>query len=380
MKKIFFFIALLTFIISCSPENSATKDSLDGSFLSSESSSSGSGSESGLITAGEWNDLENWDFWKTLQLDNEFNVHQEYWGMYPNNRISIEVVNQDKIVKGAEVELFKDGVLVASSISDNYGRVEFIVDLFENDNSSSNEFIARVEKTVLSNSLKSFEFGINEIEYGIQTSVKDKVQLSFIVDATGSMGDELNFLKEDLKDVIQRAESGINNLSFETSSVFYRDQGDSYVTKDSDFSSDINNTISFIKAQNAGGGGDFPEAVHSALANCLELDWDENAHTKIAFLLLDAPPHYNEDVIRDIKNSIQLAIEKGIKIIPISASGVSKETEFLMRYFSIATNGTYIFITNDSGIGNDHIEATVGDYEVEFLNDLMVRVIKKYIQ
>jgi hypothetical protein len=46
----------------------------------------------------------------------------------------------------------------------------------------------------------------------------------------------------------------------------------------------------------------------------------------------------------------------------------------------MSTNGTYVFITNDSGIGNDHLQATVGDYEVEFLNDLMVRLVKKYTQ
>ena len=51
-----------------------------------------------------------------------------------------------------------------------------------------------------------------------------------------------------------------------------------------------------------------------------------------------------------------------------------------MRYFAIATNGTYVFITNDSGIGNDHIEPTVGEYEVEFLNNLLVRLINKYAQ
>ncbi|MEM8907449.1 MAG: hypothetical protein AAGD05_06350, partial [Bacteroidota bacterium] len=33
-----------------------------------------------------------------------------------------------------------------------------------------------------------------------------------------------------------------------------------------------------------------------------------------------------------------------------------------------------------SGIGNDHLEPTVGDYEVELLNDLLVRLIGEYIE
>jgi len=50
----------------------------------------------------------------------------------------------------------------------------------------------------------------------------------------------------------------------------------------------------------------------------------------------------------------------------------------MMRFISIATNGTYVFITNDSGIGNSHLSPTVGKYDVEYLNNLMVRLIKKY--
>ena len=59
---------------------------------------------------------------------------------------------------------------------------------------------------------------------------------------------------------------------------------------------------------------------------------------------------------------------------------MDKNTEFMLRFFSIPTGGTYVFITNDSGVGNDHIAATVGEYQVEHLNDLMVRLINKYTE
>ena len=47
---------------------------------------------------------------------------------------------------------------------------------------------------------------------------------------------------------------------------------------------------------------------------------------------------------------------------------------------AITTNGTYVFITDDSGIGESHLQASVGDYQVELLNDLMVRLINKYAE
>ncbi|RTZ46144.1 T9SS type A sorting domain-containing protein [Chryseobacterium arthrosphaerae] len=46
-----------------------------------------------------------------------------------------------------------------------------------------------------------------------------------------------------------------------------------------------------------------------------------------------------------------------------------------MRTFALLTNGTYTFLTNDSGIGNDHIKPTAASYEVEKLNDLLLRLI-----
>jgi len=85
-------------------------------------------------------------------------------------------------------------------------------------------------------------------------------------------------------------------------------------------------------------------------------------------------------VIETVQKAIENAATNGIKIIPITASGINKETEFLMRFSAIATNGTYVFITDHSGIGNDHLEPTVGDYEVEFLNNLMVRLINENLE
>ncbi len=72
---------------------------------------------------------------------------------------------------------------------------------------------------------------------------------------------------------------------------------------------------------------------------------------------------------------VKLAAKKGITIIPLAASDTDKQTEYLMRTFALLTNGTYTFLTNDSGIGNNHIKPTIDSYEVEKLNDLLLRLI-----
>ena len=62
----------------------------------------------------------------------------------------------------------------------------------------------------------------------------------FIVDATGSMGDELEFLKTELLDVIQRVQNDNNNSTIRLGSVFYRDEGDDYTVKNFSLTENIN--------------------------------------------------------------------------------------------------------------------------------------------
>ncbi|HEX9955821.1 MAG TPA: hypothetical protein VGA96_01150 [Fibrella sp.] len=137
--------------------------------------------------------------------------------------------------------------------------------------------------------------------------------------------------------------------------------------------------MSFIAQQSAGGGGDTPEAVEVALDKAINnQSWSASARTRLLFLVLDAPPHHTPEIIEKLRQLTQVAASKGIRIVPITASGIDKETEFLMRMLAIGTQGTYVFITNDSGIGNTHLIPSVGDYQVEYLNELMLRLIVKY--
>lgn len=392
--NILLILSCLLFLFSCgkqedgaslSPDSRALTDGLFSSASDGDSSGSGtSGSNnSGLITAGEWNDLENWSYWNDLINGETFSSHPEIWSIFPKSRISVLVKDSFDPVIDAAVSVSKNGETIWETRTDNKGKAELWIDLFGSGTASSIEdYKLHVDGMFGETNAVLFEHGVNEVEvfFPINNNPK-KVDLAFIVDATGSMGDEIQFLKSDLKDVIQRVENDNPSLGITTGTVFYRDEGDDYVVKHSEFTNNIDNTIEFISDQNAGGGGDFPEAVHTALEEAINtLKWSDQARARIAFLLLDAPPHKTPEITESLQNSIVRAAQKGIKLIPITASGINKETEFLMRFFSIATNSTYVFITNDSGIGNNHIEASVGEYEVEFLNNLMVRLIKEYTE
>ena len=121
--------------------------------------------------------------------------------------------------------------------------------------------------------------------------------------------------------------------------------------------------------------------MHTALERMLQnLSWDDNARTKLVFLVLDAPAHHENDIISSLQHSIEICAQKGIRIIPVAASGTDKNTEFMLRFFAIATGGTYVFLTDHSGVGNPHMAASVGEYEVELLNELLIRLIEYYTE
>lgn len=379
MKNYLLILVTTIFIFSsCSKEDGVSSSDISGATSSSTNSS---GNQTGIITAGEWNDIENWDFWLGLQTKKELNELADTWKMFTDNRIAVLVKNGNTVVANANIELRKNNVVVWSAKSDNLGTAQLWIGFDQKlqDPDLSN-YTLLVNGTTVQENIKLIDEGVNEIQTNTSTS-QNSIELAFIVDATGSMGDEIDFLKDDLKDVLQRVKNENSNQSLRTATVFYRDEGDDYVVKKSNFTNDVNSTIAFINKQWAAGGGDFPEAVHSGINEAINnLQWSQDGKTKIAFLLLDAPPHHTSVVINNLQQNVIKAAKNGIKIIPITASGINKETEFLMRYLAMVTNGTYVFITNDSGVGDDHIEATVGPYQVEFLNNLLVRLVSKYAQ
>lgn len=379
MKKIYLLaiIILSLFIFGCE-----TTDT--GSFTPAKKENSTTGrkkpSQAGIITAGEWNDLENWKFWQGIEYD--YSNISSQWKLFTNNRIAVQIQNNNTPLSNAKVELKKKDEIIWTAKTDNLGRAELWAEVFRfNIHVDLSKYTIFVnEKKIDSLVLKNAKYGVNEITIDDATIDNSlRVELCFIVDATGSMKDELSFLKDDLQSVIEKLSKENNSLDIFTSSVFYRDEKDEYLVKYSKFTNNLDETIKFINKQKAEGGIDFPEAVHVGLHTAVNnLQWSDQAKTRIAFLLLDAPPHNNNQVINDLQNTIKKAAEKGIKIIPIAASGTNKETEFLMRFFAILTSGTYVFITDESGEGQTHLPPTVGSYSDEKLNDLLVRLVTKY--
>ena len=364
----------------------------DGDYVGGEVGGDGAGesngnTSSGVLTAGEWNDLRNWPFWGKLLDSQDYHSKPAYWGFYTDNRIAVRVIaDSETPAVNQKVSLSYNGETVWNSITDNKGEASLWLSLYSPietvDTAKLAIKVADLSfEGVVVTGLKDTVVRYNEISVASAPTLSHKADIAFIVDATGSMIDEISFLKHDLLDIISKVKKE-QNVTLRTAAVFYRDEeGDEYVTRYSAFSENANTTSEFISEQNADGGGDYPEAVHKALETTIQqLSWSETSDNRLAFLILDAPAHHEDAVISSLHNQIKQFANQGIRIIPVAASGVDKNTEFMCRFFSIATGGTYVFLTNDSGVGGDHIEASVGEYKVETLNSLIVRLIKENIE
>ena len=206
------------------------------------------------------------------------------------------------------------------------------------------------------------------------TQKSNNLDIMFVIDTTGSMGDELSYLQTELTSIITALPNSIvtPNLGL----TFYRDIGDEYVVRAHGFNNDIGSVQNTLNNETFDGGGDYPEAMDQALHQAIDANWQQDSH-KVLFLIADAPPHGNK--MRATWQAAEQARDKNIHIVPVAASGVAEDAEYLMRSIAAFTNSRYLFLTDDSGFGNPHAEPDVDCYAVTQLNNLMIRVINSLI-
>ncbi len=333
--------------------------------------------KAGVLTAGEVNDFSKWKLWNDLNAS-EFAQYSSSWKLKLTDRFCVQLsLASGMPVIDAEVELMDHtGKSIWNARTDNTGKAE-LWNLSEEISNKSNYSV----KVVYGNftqefkRIHSFEKGINPFVLDVPCTVPDQLDIAFVVDATGSMGDEINYLKMDLDSVISQITEENKNINLRMASVFYRDKGDDYLTVESPFSSSTDLAKNFIRSNHADGGGDAPEAADEALLVALQkLNWSSSSRARILFWLLDAPPHQEQENMDKIQQVIHLAAKMGVKIVPVGCSGINKPTEFLCRSIALATNGTYTFLTNHSGVGGSHIEPSTDGYKVESFRDVLVRI------
>jgi hypothetical protein len=343
---------------------------------------------SGMITAGAWNDNKHYDAWLELFKQGgdtegeggkfyDYTLPEKNLGYDSQSRIKVSVNIGENPVCGAKVVASDaEGNVLYSAVSDASG----VAYLFTNAE-SGNITVTSGEGSSAASFTKE-ERTLN-VDLSATAEKLNVIELMLMVDVTGSMGDEIHFLKAELRDVINRIAENNLGAQIKLAMLFYRDTDDDIPFDYYDFT-DVTTKVGIDKMQGAldkqyaDGGGDYPEAVDEALEIAVNKQWSTGATTKIIFHVLDAPAHEGEQFEKKLVNATKTAAEKGIRICPIICSGAERETEYPMRQAAIYTGGTFVFVTDDSGIGGAHHDPDLPNAVVELLNSLMVRLVNGY--
>ena len=198
------------------------------------------------------------------------------------------------------------------------------------------------------------------------------LDLLLAIDTTGSMTDELSYLQVELDSIVASLRRIRPGTDIRVGLVVYRDEGDEYVTRRFELTDDLASLRQQLGAQQASGGGDYPEAVDRAFAEAGRFDWREDA-TKVMLHVADAPPHA-ERAGASWEQALSLRT-RGVHIVPVAASGVADDAQYLMRSMAALTQSRYLFLTDDSGVGLPHQEPDVPCYVVTRLDGLIERVV-----
>jgi len=208
---------------------------------------------------------------------------------------------------------------------------------------------------------------------------RPRLDLVFLVDATGSMADEIAKLKSSMREMSRQIAQLPGQPDICYGLVAYRDRGDAFLTRTHDFTDDLGAFQQVLARLQAGGGGDKPEALNEALHEVVHgLAWRTEA-ARLVVLVADAGPHLDYGGPQyDV--DMQAALAKGIKLFAVGTSGLEPEGEYIYRQIAQYTAGRFVFLTYKdaadpgSGPGTQTLH-DVRNYSVQTLDRLIVRLV-----
>ncbi|MCF7938269.1 MAG: VWA domain-containing protein [Spirochaetales bacterium] len=211
------------------------------------------------------------------------------------------------------------------------------------------------------------------------------VDICFVMDTTGSMGEEIRRLKQTIE-LIYRNLSGLEvPTRVRFGMVLYRDVGDRYRTQRILFTDDLDvfaNALSQIEAE---GGGDYPEDLEKALEVAVtRMDWSDEG-IKLAYTITDAPPKLDyQDTVPYTRTAAEAA-GRGIKLYGVGTGGLNAAGEYALRQIAQYTGGAYIFLAygeqgeSEGGKVGSVSHHTGTNYQTDRLEAIIIRFSRKEI-
>ena len=206
-----------------------------------------------------------------------------------------------------------------------------------------------------------------------------RLDVGFLVDTTGSMGDEIARIKATLLEVTRRLKDLGREFDLRYGAVLYKDLDDAYVTMAHPFTGDVDAFAKALAVMQADGGGDKPESLNQGLAEAVgRLAWRDGA-AKVLFLVADAGPHMDYEGDVRYGTSVKAAIAKGIRIHSVAASGLEPFGTVVFRQVAQATRGKFVFIEYGSTAASAESHGVKGKVKSNNLDDILFEQVQDEI-
>ena len=328
------------------------------------------------LSAGEVNDNKRWSEYLQYRRDyrgpavHDVDVSERYV-------ITVSDSNGDPI-HNANVRVFVGDSPVFEGRTYSNGQTLFFPLAFDA-SSNAETFTLNVEKdgVLLSESFSrdsgsEWNVALNMVR---PSSGGVPLDILFLLDATGSMADEIDQIKATLVSISSRISDLPSQPDLRFGMVAYRDREDDFVTRLYDFDEVVtrfHNTIANVVAD---GGGDTPESLNEAYHVAVrEPDWRLGEAIRLMFLVADAPPHLDYPDDYSYATEMMEAHRRGIKTFAIATSGLDEQGEYVFRQIAQHTMGRFVFLLYGPEGSTSH---SVGQYTVEKLDDLVVSLVEE---
>ena len=317
-----------------------------------------------------------------------------------SNRMTLRILDKNgKPVMNAAVEIFtaenkgKGRLRLESGVSASDGTFRFYPQelvkktVDANTKDAKLDFVwvvvtyegQRVEKLVDANGLR-----VQEILLQSSRIIKQQLPLDvlFVMDTTGSMGEEINRLKATIQIINDNAASLNPKPLVRFGMVLYKDKGDEYVTKVIQLTANLDAFEKELSKVNASGGGDRPEDLESALDDTInKINWNKDG-IRLAFIVTDADAHLDYGRTYNYINAASDAKNLGIKLYSIGTGGLPLEGEYLLRQVSQLSNARYIFLTyGEKSESEGGTEGSVSHHTgSNFTTDKLEAIVIKFVR
>jgi hypothetical protein len=203
------------------------------------------------------------------------------------------------------------------------------------------------------------------------------IDVAFLIDTTGSMGDEIASIQASLLKVTEQIRSLSRESDLRVGTVLYRDLGDEYLTATWPLTADVGSLDRALRGVRADGGGDGPESLNQGLAETVDgLQWREGA-AKVAFLVADAPPHMDYAGDTPYGDTCRAAVAKGLRVHTVAASGLDEVGSLVFRQIAQFTRGKFVFIEYGGSIDKSAAKHGVaGAVKNDNLEDILFEQIR----